>query len=1317
MRRLLKATILAVAIIFALLSPHVADASDQWPMYQANPAHTGYVPVSLDPNKFILRWQKNLGSSALNPVAAGGGRVFATKSGGGTLDALDSGSGDNIWSQNFDKGFHASASYSDGKVYIQNPYDYSNYTLAYLHAYDAATGNDVFASEFDDQGYNYNAPTVYKGKVYIQGGEYGGMYSFDGTTGMQDWFYGLPQFWLWTPAVDESLAYAYVGNYDIIGDASAGVFAVDRVTGQLAFQIHDPNFQVFYGPSLTPVLGGLSDLFVINNGRLIRFDLNARAMSWVNSGKFSGQPSVANGVVYAINAGALGAYDQKTGTSQWAWAPPSGETLQDNIIVTNAYVFVGSQSNTYCIDPVTCQVAWSYPSSGYLSLGEGALYVAGLDGTLSAIGLGLPVIYVFESVTFDRTDLGRTLPQTIPVSNLGDDSLEVQSIVCTGGEFGVQNPPLPFDIGPHQSVAIEVSFTPTPTGTKTGNLLITSNDPNKPQISVALSGKSNAIHTISAAAGVGGHITPSGSISVIDGGLLSLNITPDMGYGISNVVVDGVSAGTPNFYVFNFVTGDHSITAAFSPVPYQAINVPGDYPSIQAAIAAAADGDWVLVAPGTYEECIDFLGKGITVTGSSGPEAPVIDAKGKGTPVTFDNCGQKQSVLQGFVLTNGAGFYGNGVAVLSPCSPLITDNIFLSAYAGSNYPDIAINVSGSASPVIERNAFFNSGGIHLQGDYNGSPIITNNLILDSSNDAIEFSDYIEGAPEITNNTIVGSHRNGIWFYGGVIGSGAPLIKNNIIVGNGNGINIGYDTLPDEDLQNNLAYGNTVNYSGVPDKTGINGNISADPVFLDPINNDYHLYFGSPAIGAGDASSIYLSASDLDGKPRDINGKLDIGAYETDQNRHFALHTITASAGAGGTMSPQGENKDLEGTTKIYLMTPNVNYQLAALFVDGVNVSGPSTATVAYAFNNINSDHTITAVFNRHFDYFGMDAGNHFESEDTRYGHVIQDISLDTYSFAQPSYMDAQNHPNGMNLRMNWYQVFDNGLVVDEMTGLGYWFTFDSALPYIQTPLAAGKRWTGSSTLRLDGEATIKATVHPMALVSAPAGHFMAWPIAYDLTASTSGKSYKSSWTDWFTPYLGWVLREWASPAETSRLKEFKVGAGTITTPPPVITGISPASSVRGSELTINGFQFGASQGASLVIIGNVLCDKILSWSNTQIRCTVPQIVAFGPEAVTVVTDTWTSNDSVEFTVLNPPQVASLNPSSGKRGSSVQITGINFGTATGKVFLGKVQVKVTQWTDTSITFTVPSTIPHGTYSVTVADSQGQSVLPGAFTVVK
>jgi len=77
------------------------------------------------------------------------------------------------------------------------------------------------------------------------------------------------------------------------------------------------------------------------------------------------------------------------------------------------------------------------------------------------------------------------------------------------------------------------------------------------------------------------------------------------------------------------------------------INVPGDQPTIQDGINAAVNGDTVLVAPGTYVENIDFLGKAITVMSKLGPEGTIIDG-GNPTYPDYGSC---------VLFDKGEGFY------------------------------------------------------------------------------------------------------------------------------------------------------------------------------------------------------------------------------------------------------------------------------------------------------------------------------------------------------------------------------------------------------------------------------------------------------------------------------------------------------------------------------------------------------------------------------------------------------------------------------------------------------------------------------------
>src|SRR5512139_3488462 len=70
--------------------------------------------------------------------------------------------------------------------------------------------------------------------------------------------------------------------------------------------------------------------------------------------------------------------------------------------------------------------------------------------------------------------------------------------------------------------------------------------------------------TITATAGLGGTITPSGVVPVGYGGSQSFAIAANLGYHISDVLVDSVSVGPVASYAFTNVTSDHTISASFA---------------------------------------------------------------------------------------------------------------------------------------------------------------------------------------------------------------------------------------------------------------------------------------------------------------------------------------------------------------------------------------------------------------------------------------------------------------------------------------------------------------------------------------------------------------------------------------------------------------------------------------------------------------------------------------------------------------------------------------------------------------------------------
>jgi len=72
------------------------------------------------------------------------------------------------------------------------------------------------------------------------------------------------------------------------------------------------------------------------------------------------------------------------------------------------------------------------------------------------------------------------------------------------------------------------------------------------------------LHLIAASTFTGGSISPGGNVFVAEGASQTFTITPNHGYTIASVVVDGSSVGTGSTYTFTNVTGDHTISATFN---------------------------------------------------------------------------------------------------------------------------------------------------------------------------------------------------------------------------------------------------------------------------------------------------------------------------------------------------------------------------------------------------------------------------------------------------------------------------------------------------------------------------------------------------------------------------------------------------------------------------------------------------------------------------------------------------------------------------------------------------------------------------------
>ena len=172
-----------------------------------------------------------------------------------------------------------------------------------------------------------------------------------------------------------------------------------------------------------------------------------------------------------------------------------------------------------------------------------------------------------------------------------------------------------------------------------------------------------------------------------------------------------------------------------------------------------------------------------------------------------------------------------------------------------------------------------------------------------------------------------------------------------------------------------------------------------------------------------------------------------------------------------------------------------------------------------------------------------------------------------------------------------------------------------------------------------------------------------------------------------------------------------VNAGTFTVlPRPTITSLNPASAAVGATVTITGTNFGATRGTSTLTFNGTPATSISSWSATSITAVVPNGATSGSVVVTV---SGVASAGTYFTVPGTPAISSINPTAGPVGTTVTITGSNFGATQGSVSFNGTAANVTSWTATSITVTVPAGATPGSVAITVS---GVTVTGGTFTVL-
>ncbi|MCD4769137.1 MAG: right-handed parallel beta-helix repeat-containing protein [Bacteroidales bacterium] len=356
------------------------------------------------------------------------------------------------------------------------------------------------------------------------------------------------------------------------------------------------------------------------------------------------------------------------------------------------------------------------------------------------------------------------------------------------------------------------------------------------------------------------------------------------------------------------------------------IEVPGDYPTIQAGIDAALTGDTVLIADGEYSGNgnvnISFQGKAITVTSENGPSGCIINCANADRGFIFNSDEMSNSMLNGIKIRNGRAALGGGVLienaspVIQACEVIQCSATFSGGgiYSDGGSPDIIDTVisnnrvtnddsssgagmyAANGAPqfmgcLISQNStlgdnYGTGGGIHLQNctqagftDCEITNNHTNGSLVDGGGGI-----FVKGTATFTNclisnNTCV-LQGGGLWcFFAGVQLLSTTIANNDSDMDIGDGIDISNSTLTilnsivkRNDYEDITSYESSISatYSNLPDNIPGTGNISENPGFVSGPDGAYYLkqiYAGqqedSLCVNAGSALSSQV-CYDLNG---------------------------------------------------------------------------------------------------------------------------------------------------------------------------------------------------------------------------------------------------------------------------------------------------------------------------------------------------------------------------------------------------------------------------------------------------------------------
>ncbi len=440
---------------------------------------------------------------------------------------------------------------------------------------------------------------------------------------------------------------------------------------------------------------------------------------------------------------------------------------------------------------------------------------------------------------------------------------------------------------------------------------------------------------VTATSGEGGAIDPAGTTLVKKGTSKTFNVVPATGYEVANVVVDGTDLGPISYYTFERVGTDHTISATF-----QKAQAGGEIAIFSVLTTVAGEGG--AVQPAGQAKVATGETVNVTFVPDEGYQLASVKVNGRKVEVA-DNT---------YALTMDQNYAVTADFEVIPDVPQVMFENDFESVSGDKFPFHGWTVKAQdTNSTWKQYTYYNwkyegndSKHAYITNDWTGAQdeyLISPVVDLSATRDGVLTFDFAYGEHGIKNKTFTatvevstdgGKTWNAIWNF--------------------------QDSYTGQQASNYIISG------------------SAEV----PVPAEYNV------AGVQFAFRYVHPNEDTTGQLAIDNVKLM--AVETGEAAQ--KYTIAATAGEGGSITPNGDVSVKEGASQTFAITADNGYEIADVLVDGSSVGAVET----YTFDEVKANHTITVSFNK--TATGVEFDNDFEQDEfPGHGWAVKSSRTDT----------------------------------------------------------------------------------------------------------------------------------------------------------------------------------------------------------------------------------------------------------------------------------------------------------------------------------